>query len=64
MRLTMKYLIHAICTLISLLSIAQELPPIVSFPPEIYKADNQNWSIDQTEDKLIYVANNMGTFRM
>lgn len=41
-------------------SFAQELPPIESFTPKIYKADNQNWSIAQSLDKFIYVANNRG----
>ena len=39
---------------------AQELPPIESFTPEMYKAENQNWAISQSENKFIYVANNIG----
>lgn len=39
---------------------AQTLPPIEVFNPEDYNADNQNWQISQSENKFIYVANNMG----
>lgn len=39
---------------------SQELPPIQSFEPTDYKAENQNWGISQSNDKLIYVANNKG----
>ena len=40
--------------------LAQELPPIYSFPPEAYNAGDQNWAISQTSDKNIYVSNNKG----
>ncbi|ARV09405.1 LuxR family transcriptional regulator [Winogradskyella sp. PC-19] len=39
---------------------AQEFPPIERFTPQDYKADDQNWSISQDNDKNIYVANNKG----
>lgn len=39
---------------------AQEFPPIDVYPPDVYGADNQNWSISQSKDKYIYVANNKG----
>jgi len=39
---------------------AQELPPIFNFSPDSYRAENQNWSIDQAESGYIYVANNSG----
>jgi len=39
---------------------SQELPPLISFSSKDYQADNQNWSISQGDDKLIYVANNKG----
>ena len=39
---------------------AQELPPIQTYLPEVYGADNQNWSISQSKEKFIYVGNNMG----
>ena len=41
-------------------SSAQEIPPVVSYHAEDYAADNQNWSITQSEDGWIYVANNKG----
>lgn len=40
--------------------IAQELPPIQNFSPKDYAAENQNWAISQSSEKLIYVANNKG----
>ncbi|PKP13460.1 MAG: hypothetical protein CVU08_05295 [Bacteroidetes bacterium HGW-Bacteroidetes-3] len=39
---------------------AQELPPIENYAPEIYGAENQNWSISQSADNYIYVANSSG----
>ncbi len=39
---------------------AQELPPINVFSPKEYGAENQNWSISQSIDNYIYVANNKG----
>lgn len=38
----------------------QELPPIESFMPKIYGAEDQNWAITQSTDQSIYVANNKG----
>lgn len=40
--------------------LSQELPPVVTYAPNVYGADNQNWSISQSSDKYIYVANNRG----
>ena len=45
---------------LSLINFAQELPPINTFSPKDYKAENQNWSISQSANKFIYVANNKG----
>lgn len=39
---------------------AQELPPIIEYPPNVYQAANQNWMISQDEQGFIYVANNEG----
>ncbi len=39
---------------------SQELPPIQNYSPSEYGAENQNWAISQSEEKLIYVANNEG----
>ena len=39
---------------------AQELPPIENYSSKIYGAENQNWSISQSDENYIYVANNSG----
>jgi len=39
---------------------AQEIPPVVSYHAEDYSADNQNWSITQSDEGWIYIANNKG----
>lgn len=39
---------------------AQELPPIITYQPVQYGAENQNWSISQSDDQHIYMANNKG----
>jgi len=39
---------------------AQELPPIENYSPKLYGAENQNWSISQSDEKYIFVANNSG----
>ncbi|MFC2110159.1 triple tyrosine motif-containing protein [Bacteroidota bacterium] len=39
---------------------AQEIPPVQNFTSNHYEAENQNWSITQTEDKHIIVGNNKG----
>ena len=44
----------------SVLLEAQELPPIENFSPQLYGAENQNWSISQGNEMYIYVANNSG----
>ncbi|WP_051229816.1 helix-turn-helix and ligand-binding sensor domain-containing protein [Psychroserpens burtonensis] len=49
-----------ICLSFSYMSQAQEIPPIQSFSPEMYNAENQNWAISQSDNKYIYVANNIG----
>uniref|UniRef100_UPI0040482928 triple tyrosine motif-containing protein n=1 Tax=Mariniflexile sp. TaxID=1979402 RepID=UPI0040482928 len=40
--------------------IAQERPTIEIFRPIDYGAETQNWSISQSKNKFIYVANNKG----
>ena len=40
--------------------VAQELPPLLNYTTTDYNAENQNWAISQTQDHLIYVANNKG----
>lgn len=52
-----------VCMMFGLLSFhinAQDLPPVVSYSPQIYGGENQNWAISQSKDKYIYVANNKG----
>ncbi|MFD0991861.1 helix-turn-helix and ligand-binding sensor domain-containing protein [Tenacibaculum geojense] len=39
---------------------SQELPPINTFVTESYKAESQNWSISQANNKFVYLANNKG----
>lgn len=46
--------------LLGFLCIAQELPPIQNYAPSDYHGENQNWAISQSNDKLIYIANNKG----
>ena len=45
---------------ISLMLRAQELPPIEIYTSELYGAENQNWSVAQSKEQYIYVANNKG----
>ncbi len=42
------------------ISISQETIPIQNFSPGTYGAGTQNWSISQSKEKLIYIANNDG----
>ncbi|WP_051477635.1 triple tyrosine motif-containing protein [Aquimarina pacifica] len=46
--------------LLSVIGSTQELPPIVQYLPDEYGGETQNWSISQSDDKYIYVANNNG----
>ena len=57
---TLKGKIFILLNLICAIVIAQELPPIQNFSPKDYDAENQNWAISQSPEKLIYVANNKG----
>ncbi|MCD2259439.1 helix-turn-helix and ligand-binding sensor domain-containing protein [Psychroserpens luteolus] len=45
---------------IGVLASAQEILPIQIYPPDVYKAETQNWSITQSDNDYIYVANNIG----
>lgn len=40
--------------------VCQELPPIEVYTPKDYGAENQNWSISQSDNQYIYVGNNKG----
>ncbi len=46
--------------LLPVITTAQELPPITSFPTEAEYAGNQNWMLSQDEDGRMYVANSKG----
>lgn len=46
--------------LTSFFIVGQELPPIENYASKIYGAENQNWSVSQSEQKFIYIANNSG----
>ena len=39
---------------------AQEHPPVMTYSPDIYQAENQNWGITQTDNQSMYFANNSG----
>lgn len=39
---------------------SQELPPIIKYETDTYKAGNQNWMISQDGNKYMYVANHSG----
>ncbi|NNC33849.1 MAG: LuxR family transcriptional regulator [Croceitalea sp.] len=42
---------------------SQLLPPIQNFSPSDYNAENQNWAISQSKDKIMYIANNRGLLK-
>ena len=42
---------------------SQELPPIVNYSADTYRANNQNWMLSQGPNNEIYVANNDGLLR-
>ena len=46
--------------LFSLFVRGQETPPIQNYTAKEYGGENQNWSISQSQEKYIYVANNSG----
>ena len=56
----MKYFKHLLFLCVTLNCISQELPPLKSFYPQTYGGGDQNWSITQDANKIIYVANNKG----
>ena len=54
------YILSIVLLLGSQLAYAQETPPIVTFSPSEYGAENQNWEVAQNFQGHIYVANNQG----
>jgi len=55
-----RYICLALLLLVSLVSHAQDFPPIVNYTPSLYKAGNQNWMISQDKNQYLYFANNDG----
>ncbi|WP_378175597.1 triple tyrosine motif-containing protein [Aquimarina sp. SS2-1] len=55
-----KVILFAFIVFFCAYSKAQELPPIQNYLPQDYRAENQNWAVSQSPEKLIYVANNKG----
>ena len=56
----MKITKYILVLLASFVVSAQEHPPVMSYNPDAYVAENQNWSISQTSDQTMYFANNSG----
>ena len=56
----LKTRIQLLLFLFSLVSTAQQLPPIVKYSKDIYNAGIQNWMISQDNQRFIYFANNEG----
>jgi hypothetical protein len=50
--------------IVPVLSFAQEVPRIRHFTPSDYKAQNQNWSLTQSEEGWIYAGNNSGLLEL
>lgn len=55
-----KFLPPFLAMLLCSILLAQEHPPIQIFTPTNYGAENQNWSVSQSDEHYIYVANNKG----
>lgn len=55
-----KALINTALLVVFFICEAQDLPPVITYTPEQYNADNQNWSLSQSSDKKMFVANNKG----
>ncbi len=55
-----KKIFFQVALVIGLSLSAQELPPIQNYSPSDYKAENQNWAISQSKNKVVYVANSKG----
>ena len=52
-----KYILVLFSTLVIS---AQEHPPVMSYNPDAYGGQNQNWSVSQSSDQTMYFANNSG----
>lgn len=56
----LKLITYLVCFFLTGIAWSQEFPPIINFSAEEYNAENQNWGISQSDNKNIYVANNLG----
>ncbi len=59
-KITFSKLLLTALLLTTILSYAQDLPPIVKYSSTIYNAGNQNWMISQDKNRFVYFANNDG----
>lgn len=57
---SLKVFLHFVILIICTDLPSQGLPPVKNFSPLEYRAENQNWAITQSADKVIYIANNQG----
>ena len=55
-----KYFFFFLLFISCFIAYNQELPPVQNYTAVNYGAENQNWSISQSNEKYIYVANNNG----
>lgn len=55
-----KNLFKLLFLLSSVFCLAQQLPPIVKYSKDVYKAGIQNWMISQDNHRFMYFANNEG----
>ena len=60
LKITVQKYLFFFSLLVSFLSNAQELPPIVKYTSTTYAAGNQNWMISQDKNHYIFFANNEG----
>ncbi|MEZ4796206.1 MAG: triple tyrosine motif-containing protein [Flavobacteriaceae bacterium] len=60
MKLLLRVFVIVVYGFFCLKAFAQEIPPIKNFSPQDYFGENQNWSISQSDNNTIYLANNAG----
>jgi len=60
MRFNKAATLYFLLILFSIFCNGQETPPIQNYTAKEYGGENQNWSISQSQEKYIYVANNSG----
>ena len=56
----MRFFLFVFTLAFGALVFPQEHPLVMSYAPENYGAENQNWDIAQTDNQFIYFANNAG----